>query len=68
MPLPPTLDTKVADGSIHNDMVQPGTPFALPQLDLGSIGMGKRSGAKKRAAVAAALDDDDEDPHEEAQV
>lgn len=70
MPLPPMLDAKAADGSIRNDMGHPGTPFKLPQLDLGSIGIGKRSGAKKRAAAAAAAldDDDDEDPREEAQV
>lgn len=70
MPLPPMLDTKVADGSIRNDMAQPKTPFKLPQLDLGSIGIGRSSGVKKRAAAVAALDDDDddEDPREEAQV
>ncbi|CAN0002597.1 unnamed protein product [Ectocarpus fasciculatus] len=44
------------------------TPFKLSQLDLGSIGSGKKTSAKKRAADTATASDDDEDPREEAQM
>lgn len=68
MPQLPVLDKRPADdGGVSNNIPEPKTPFKLSQLDLGSIGVTKRPGGRKRAAASAALDDD-EDPLEEAQV
>ncbi|CAM9120187.1 unnamed protein product [Ectocarpus sp. 6 AP-2014] len=70
MPLLSMLDNKPpADGAISDSTIaKPPTPFKLSQLDLGSIGSGKKTSAKKRAADTAIASDDDEDPREEAQM
>lgn len=69
MPQLPVLDKRPADGGGGGGggISESKTPFQLSQLDLGSIGVTKRPGGRKRAAASAALDDD-EDPLEEAQV
>lgn len=77
MPELPVLGKRLADRGASDDtsigMAEPSqkTPFKLSQLDLGSIGVTKRSGGRRRAAASASASaslDDDEDPLEEAQV